>query len=81
MKTQSICLALAVVLTCPFAPAQGVQPNSPNDRLVPHRSLMGANVFQETPRGLLGLPTQHRQQADFTDRPDSLRASRVQLPI
>ena len=75
MRTQSICLALAIVLICPFSSAQQVRTNGLNDQRLLHHPLMGTNDFQETPRGLLGHPTQHRGQAD------SLRASRMQSPL
>jgi hypothetical protein len=75
MRTKSICLALAIVLLCPFASAQWVQTNSPDDRQVPQHPLMGATVSQETPRELLGLSTHHRMPAD------SLRARRMQATL
>ena len=81
MRPQSICVALAIVLVCPFALAQWVQTNRLNDRQVLQYPLMGMNVFQETPREFLGLPVQHRMQADFIHRVGSLRAELMQLPF
>jgi YD repeat-containing protein len=78
MRTQSIRLALAIVLLCPIASAQWVQTNGLNERQVPHHPWMGTNVSQETPRELLEHPPQHRMQAEFINRLDSLRASRLQ---
>jgi hypothetical protein len=78
MRTYIICLALAIVLICPFASGQLVQTNGLNEGRVLHHPLMGANVSRETPRGLLGLLTQHRMQAEFIRRLDSLRASGLQ---
>jgi len=81
MRTRTICLALAIVLVCPFASAQGVQTKGFDDRQVPNHPLMGTNIFQRTPRELLRPATQHRMQAAFISRLDSLRASRMQLPF
>ena len=81
MRTQAICLALAIVLICPFASAQWVQNNGLNNRHVSHHPLMGTNDLQTAPRELFGLPTQHRMQADFISRFDSLRASRMHSPL
>jgi hypothetical protein len=75
MRTQSICLTLAIVLVCPFASAQWVQTNGVNDRQNPHHPLIGASLTQETPRALLGPTAQHRMQAD------SLRAKGMQSPL
>jgi hypothetical protein len=75
MRTQSICLTLAIVLLCPIASAQRVQTNGINDRQVPYHPLIGASLAQETPRELLGAPAKDRLQAD------SLRANRMQSPL
>jgi len=81
MKTQFICLALVIVLICPLAFAQSVQTSGIGNPQGSHLSVKGANLFQETPRELLGPSNQHRIQTDFTLRVDSLRAKRLQLPF
>ena len=81
MRIQAICLVLVIVLLCPLASAQGIQTNGLNDRQVPHLPLMRANVSQETPRGLLGLPTQHLMRPDFKRWTDSVRARSMGVPI
>ena len=81
MRTQAICLALAAVLVCPFASAQGLQTNGLNDQRVPHHLLMATKAFQGTPRGLLGPPTLHRMKVELLSRLDSLRVSHVQSPL
>jgi len=75
MRIQFISLAHCIVLLCAVASAQRAQTNGLNDRQVPHHPLMGTKTSQETPRGLLKLPTQDRLQ------PGSLRASRTGLPF
>jgi hypothetical protein len=79
MKTQGIGLALAIVLLCTFASAQSVQTSGTKDLQNRHLPVIDTNAFQETPRELLGLPAQHRMQADFIGRIDSLRAKQMQL--
>jgi hypothetical protein len=81
MRTQSICVALAIVLICPFASGQWIQTNGLNERQVPYHPSKGMNVAQETPRDLLGLLTQDRLPATFVSRLDSLRTSRMHLPL
>jgi hypothetical protein len=79
MRSQAICLILALVLLCPFASAQGIQTHGLDERQFPHRPVTGADVFQETQ--LLDIPTQHRMQAYIKSRLDSLRARRMQSTL
>jgi hypothetical protein len=79
MRTLTVFLLLAVAVG--VCSAHWVQTNGLNDWQLPHRPAMGSNVYQETPRKLLGLPTQHRMREDFISRLDSLRASRMQSPL
>ena len=52
MTTQSICLALVLVLLCPFASAQWVQTNVPNGNRVSCFAVSGANLFAGGAGGL-----------------------------
>ena len=57
MRTQSICLALATVLLCPFASAQWVQTNGPNGGSVYCFAVSGTNLFAGTQGGGAFLST------------------------
>jgi hypothetical protein len=61
--------------------AQWVQTNGLNDQQVPHNPLIGVKALQETPQQLLRHPTQHQHQAEFINRLDSIRASRMQSQL
>jgi hypothetical protein len=52
MRTQSICLALAIVLLCPFAPAQWVHTNLPDSDAVSCFAVSGTNLFAGTDWGV-----------------------------
>jgi len=52
MRTQVVCLALAIVLVCPFASAQWVQPNGPYGGFVYALAVSGTNIFAGTNDGV-----------------------------
>ncbi|MRR59338.1 MAG: hypothetical protein EG824_14175, partial [Deltaproteobacteria bacterium] len=54
MRTQSICLALAIVLVCRFASAQWVHTNLPDSRLVTSFAVSGTNLFAGLNSGISG---------------------------
>ena len=56
MRTQSICLALAIILLCPFASAQWVQTNGPYGGYVYAFAVSGTNLFAGTEGGVWRRP-------------------------
>jgi hypothetical protein len=52
MRTQSICLALVIVLLYPYASAQWVQTNGPNGADIRRVARSGPNLFAGTYKGV-----------------------------